>query len=152
MDIRVCPSCGAEYFAHVADCADCGTALMLPEELDRLDAERDGFMRESGGKIVAIKEGETSLVKELSHVLKGSGIKSFVNLAPGCSSGSCCTSSVLLVAESDAEMAAQCLHSHHLKTNPEAADLQEYSDDSCPACGHAAGPDEAECPDCGLAL
>lgn len=148
MDVKLCPGCGAEYYAHVSDCADCGVPLVDPNS-----GELAGPDAELGGPTVAIRESSISQLKEFREVLEGSGIASCISASPGCKSGGCGTSSLLMVAEAHVVAANTRLEQHYLECHPEAAILPaEHDEHACPACGFEAAPDTRECPDCGLAL
>lgn len=149
MQTKICTGCGAEYFAHVDECIDCHLPLKLPEELE---AEKSQEAEGEASDMSPIREGAGPWLKELREVLKDKGIYSCISLSPGCKPGACGSSSLLFVANSDLAKADVVLNEHYIKTHPEALESINVDDDSCPACGHPAGADARECPDCGLAL
>ena len=150
MDVKLCPQCGAEYFAHITECAECKVPLQRPEELER---ERAGFVSEVGEDAVPIMEAKMSELKEVRRLLDKEGIKSYINHSSGCKPGGCNSTSVLFVGKGNAEAAVSFLQKHFAPNNPEHSDHEEdITEDQCPACGFHAGVDAIECPDCGLAL
>ena len=150
MDVNLCPQCGAEYFAHITDCAECKVPLQRPEDLER---ERADFISEVGEDAVALTEGKMAELKDMRRVLDKEGIKAFINFASGCKPGGCNSTSILFVAKGNAEAAVSFLQKHFVPDNPEDSDHEEdITEDQCPACGFHAGVDAIECPDCGLAL
>jgi hypothetical protein len=38
-DVKICPECGAEYFAHVEECNGCGVRLLSTEEKAKMEKE-----------------------------------------------------------------------------------------------------------------
>lgn len=153
MQTKICPNCGAEYFAHVTECADCGGELKTPGEIKQAEAEKERFLKSADGEAVAIREGGKDWLKELRNVLLDSGISSYISLSPGCAPGSCNSTCLLLVTRESAGLADSIIRGHYKKTHPEMNAHEEFADlERCPACGHHAGADAAECPDCGLVL
>ncbi|MBE9504912.1 MAG: hypothetical protein IME96_12130 [Proteobacteria bacterium] len=150
MDVKLCPQCGAEYFAHITECAECKVPLQRPEELERARAE---FVSEVGEDAAPLMEGKMAELKELRRLLEKEGIKTYINHASGCKPGGCNSTSLLFVAKSNAEAAVSFLQKHFAHNNPEPSGHEEdISEDQCPACGFHAGVDAMECPDCGLVL
>ena len=153
MNVKLCPECGSEYFAHVIDCAECKVTLVTSVEIERERAEEERFAGEVGKDAVAVIEGRVPLLKELRKALLGKGITSFINLSPGCKPGGCNSTSLLFVARKSAEAAVSCIKKHQGEELSESMDCEEEMDDeNCPACGFEAGAKTKECPDCGLAL
>ena len=146
MQTKICTGCGAEYFAHVDECIDCHLPLKFHEELE--SQGRGG----EAGDMSPLREGAGPWLKELREVLREKGVYSCISLSPGCKPGACGSSSLLFVDNNDIAKADIYLNEHYIKTHPEALESISVDDDSCPACGHPAGADARECPDCGLAL
>jgi len=148
MNVKQCPACGAEYYAHVDDCIDCKVPLKFPDEM--LDINSVG---EEKGDFVPIQEGALAWLKELDRELLKHKIPSQVKLESACKPGSCGTSGLLLVDAGYVDRANDICREYFLKTQPEMADAQDYDlETQCPACGHHVDDDQMECPDCGLAL
>lgn len=154
MQVKVCPSCGTEYFAHVAECADCHVPLKLPEEAARDMEEEPSVSNGVGADAVPIREGILSWLKELRVVLEGKGIPSGINTSnEGCSPGGCGTTAILFVSKEHVEVANTLLEQYYIDTHHEMDEgMGPHGEDICPACGSHTGTDAKECPDCGLAL
>jgi hypothetical protein len=149
---KICPDCNAEYHPHIENCADCGTGLKLPEEIERLKQERAACMGEAPQNSVVVKEGELKWLDELYHMLIDSGIPSTVNF-DHCKQGCCGDKYRLLVSSGDAERASKRIEEYYTEIDPEfRAASENISQGKCPACSHPVGSDAVECPDCGLIL
>ncbi len=153
MQIKKCPECGTEYFAHVADCADCGVALALPEDLEK-GALPGGRLTETPPEdLVAIREGSQEWIDELAHVLSSEGIPAKISLAPGCSAGTCGSRYVLAVTKEHAEAARKAVEAYFAEIHPEVEESRAMEDEGrCPACGTPVDERDAECRECGLVL
>lgn len=151
--VKVCPECNAEYFAHIVECAGCGVPLKLPEELEALLERQRQFEEEEVQNGVAIKEGEKNLIFELHHVLIEKGYPCRVITSPGATPGKCEEKFLLIVPEEEAPSATQSLKDHSHEMYPELKESEELAAQGrCPACGFDVGADAKECPDCGLIL
>lgn len=102
---------------------------------------------------VLVKDDTTDWIQELADMLTENNIPLRVTLAPGCSAGQCGCRHLLHVAKEDAQTALVCIEEYYMTLHPEIRESQEWADQGrCPACGHHAGADAKECPDCGLLL
>lgn len=146
--VKVCPGCGVEYYAHVTDCADCGVPLMYPGEIQ---AKITAAYR--GDEWLEIRHDAKGWVQELSDMLSDQGVPSRVELVEGCRPGQCGAQYRLLVPEDAAEDAAHMINEYFVRMHPEAGQSDKWaSEGKCPACGHLVDADMKECPDCGLSL
>lgn len=153
MQTKICPDCGAEYFAHIENCADCGTALLLPEERAKAQEEKKRCMDTTSENSVIVREGSLNWMDELSEVLINSGIPCVVKANDGCGKGCCGDTHHLMVSSEYAEKAIERIAVYYMELHPELKDSNEMiNQGKCPACGYAAGADAVECPDCGLTL
>ncbi|MDH4099434.1 MAG: zinc ribbon domain-containing protein [Nitrospirota bacterium] len=147
-DIKVCPECGVEYYAHIANCADCGIPLRFPEEI-----QGNARKTYAADEWVEIRQDAQGWVRELSEMLSGHGVPSRVKLADGCKPGGCGSQYRLLVPRDAAHDALAMINDYFVEMHPEAGQSDEWAlEGKCPACGHPVDADATECPDCGLAL
>lgn len=152
-NIKLCPECGSEYYAHISACADCGVPLKIPEEIEKKRDMKPDVATHLPDEWVAIREEGKEGIRELSGLLSRNGIPSQIALAPGCSTGKCGCRYLLIVAKSEATAAHNCIEEFHTQKYPEIKTSQEWElQGRCPACGYCVSPDTKECPDCGLLL
>jgi len=152
-DVKYCPECNAEYYAHIIDCADCGVPLKTPEELSEIRERQRRFEEEDAQEAVAIRQDRKSWILELHQVLIAKGYSSRVTVSPGCTPGACSETFLLIVPKEEAESAAKCIDEYAKEIHPELRKSKELaSQGKCPACGYNVGFDAKECSDCGLLL
>jgi len=151
--IKVCPDCSTEYFAHIEKCADCGTLLLSPEENKAAQEARARLMAQTVQNSVAIRKGDLKWIDELYHVVIDSGISCTVHVEDTCNKGCCGDTWELLVSEEDAERAQECIEEYFAEVHPEIRTSQELaSEGKCPACCSPVSTGAVECGDCGLTL
>jgi hypothetical protein len=151
--IKICPDCLTEYFPHIERCADCGSVLLTPEEIKKMQEEKKRCMDKSLENSVVVREGSLNWMNELYNVLIESSISGVVNSDAGCRKGCCGDTYRLLVSSQDAEKASERIEEYCAELHPELQTSREMmSRGKCPACGSPVSPDAVECPDCGLAL
>lgn len=152
-NIKLCPKCGSEYYAHVSECADCGIPLKMLEEFEKKRDNKPDVTAHLHDEWVAIREEGKEGIRELSDLLSRNGISSKIALAPGCSTGKRGCRYLLLVAKRDVHDAHDCIEEFHTQKYPEIKTSQEWElQGKCPACGYSVSPDTKECPDCCLLL
>ncbi len=152
-EIKICPDCGTEYFAHIENCADCGAALLLPEQNRKAQEEKMRCMEKIVENPLVVREGDLKWINELYHVLIDSSIPCVIHVDTACKKGCRGNECQLLVSSKDAEKARERIEEHYMKIHPEIRSSKEMmSQGKCPACGSPVGSDTVECPDCGLAL
>ncbi|MBI5561479.1 MAG: hypothetical protein HY894_01300 [Deltaproteobacteria bacterium] len=147
-DVKVCPRCEAEYYAHVSECASCGVPLVAPHEAAAREA-----LPEAEGELVCVMEGPLDKVTELSGRLKKSGFETEALKIAG--AGGCSPDSGfgVFVAKNQAAAAVGKMEEFWHGLHPEMKAAQERMNAGlCPACGAALNPANPECPDCGLFL
>ena len=150
--VKLCPECGEEYYAHISECYDCEVLLKWPEEIGKKNIEENQIedLSESGE---VIKEDKMDLIKELNKMLLASGVPSKMVTCDGCDSGKCGTTYQLVVNTNSIEQANGLIDEYFLKIHPEMRESVEWvKEGRCPACGHHLGIDTEKCPDCGLLL
>ena len=152
-NIKICPECNTEYFAHIENCADCDTKLIHPEEVSKVLEEKKRVKDESLRDPVAVREGELNWMEELSNVLINSGIPSAVRADTSCNKGCCGSTCQLIVSSANAPKAVARIDEYYMELHPEIRASKELADEGkCPACGSPVSANATECPDCGLIL
>jgi hypothetical protein len=151
--IKICPDCQTEYFPHIECCADCGTLLLLPEEIKKVQVERKQCIDKDLANSVVVREGSSKWINELFNVLIDSNIPCVVNADAGCNKGCCGDTYRLLVSSQYFEKAQERIEQYCMEIHPEIKASKELiSQGKCPACGCPVGSNAVECPDCGLIL
>lgn len=149
-EIKVCPRCDAEYYAHVEVCAKCEVALVAPAEAAKAKA---ALPDAAGGELVCVMEGKLDRVTELARGLVKDGFDARPLRIPG--SGGCSTDEGfgIFVDRSQAAVAVRRIEELWHSLYPEMRAAQERMDAGlCPACGARLSTDNPACPDCGLFL
>jgi len=143
-ETKICPECGAEYFAHIVNCASCEVQLIRPDEKRQLP--------KAEGELVCVDEGDYDRATELARELKKQGVPCEVlNMSKGksCSSGG---GFGLFVPMSIARQTVGMIEALMLRLHPELIEAEARLEAGlCPACG-APASGAAECSDCGLNL
>jgi len=151
--IKICPDCAAEYFHHIENCADCDTALVLPEEVKKVQEEKKRLKLKALESQVVIREADKNWIEELYNVLIDSGIPCSVTADSGGKKEYSADTRHLLVSKQDTEKANELIEEYYAEVHPEARTSKErLSQGKCPACGSSVGSDAVECADCGLTL
>jgi hypothetical protein len=151
--IKICPDCSTEYFPQIENCADCGSVLLLPEELKKAQEKKKRLREKALESQVIVREGDKKWIGELYHVLLDSAIPCVVSADAGCKKGCSADTRYLLVSSQDAEKANERIEEYYTEVHPEARASEEMiSQGKCPACCSSVGPDATACPDCGLTL
>ncbi len=146
--VKLCPECAAEYFAHITECGNCEVPLVSPEELKKKPAHK------AQGELIPIMQGELQKMKEIAYGLKSREIECQVLNAGGV--GSSCSPGggyAVFVHMAIAREAVKAADEVYRKLHPELDDMDErYRQGQCPACGADARNAPGVCPDCGLNL
>jgi hypothetical protein len=79
--IKICPKCGEEYSQEAITCAECGAALVFPQQYDSPAEPPD-----QGEPVVLIRQGTASYLRELAELLHKKGIRTDVRFH-GCEPG-----------------------------------------------------------------
>ncbi len=152
-NVKICPKCESEYYAHISLCADRGILLIMPEEVEKERKKKPDIPASHHDELVTIREEGRESVRELSDLLLRKGLFSKIVLAPGCSTGKCGCRYLLLTTKGNALAAHNCIEEFHTQKYPEIKASQDWeSQGRCPACGYSIRADTKECPDCGLLL
>ena len=149
---KICPECKTEYLPHIEKCSDCGALLILPEDLIKVQEEKERLMEKAVEDEVIIREGDLDWMKELYAVLIDAGIPCTIRTDSGCKKG-CHAPHPLVVSRRDYERAQERIEEYFMEMHPEIRASRELvSEGKCPACGSLVSADDRECPDCGLPL
>lgn len=158
LEPKRCPECGEEFLHTAEVCSDCGVPLRLLSEARRPEAAA-GFPPAS--ELVLIRAEGPAWIEALAGALRAAEIPSRVEIidpeAHGMRSGVSGTACGLFVMERDVARAREVdarIQREQIPDLPEVDASGEAGEagEGCPACGHEIGPDDAECPDCGLFL
>ncbi len=146
--VKLCPECGAEYFAHITECGNCEVALVFPEELAKRPAPK------AEGDLIPIMQGQLQKMKQVAYGLKSIDIECKVLNAGGV--GKSCSSDggyAVFVHKAMAREAVKAADEIYRKLHPELDEIDErYRQGQCPACGADARNAPGVCQDCGLNL
>ncbi len=149
-DVKVCPECDGEYYAHITECRGCGVPLVFPGE-----AAAKKITANDDSPLVCIEEGSQERLNELSGALLAVGIEPKILRADA--GGSCGGGGVgLYVPQSVARDATSALDDYWLNKHPELKEMEErMSQGICPACGAKLAISTTagvvkNCHDCGL--
>jgi hypothetical protein len=147
--VKVCPECGAEFFAHVIECNRCEAELVSPEEA-RGGAPKKKHAAPDDG-LACVEDGTYERANEVAWMLRSSGFDVKVLRTPG---GSSCKGSFgVFIDRGAATEAARKIQEAWKRSHPELAASEELiREGKCPACGALLMGSSEECPDCGLFL
>lgn len=150
---KICPDCGAEYYPHIEKCADCGAALLLREEYEKVQEEKKRLMEKAIENEVTVRDGDLDWIGELRTVLIDAGIACSIRSDTACGNSCCGDKCCLVVQRQDLERAEKRIAEYFNEIHPEMqASSELISQGKCPACGSPVEDGAGECPDCGLAL
>jgi hypothetical protein len=154
-DVKICPECGAEYFAHVQECNECGVGLVHPEERAKMEEARGEEPVHEGAEdpLVCVEEGSLSRVTEVAGALESVGIVNEIvkeeGPEGGCSKGERFS---LLVPRNLAKGAVKAIEDYWHRLHPEIKEAKEMLGKGlCPCCGSNV-EGMPVCPECGLEL
>jgi predicted amidophosphoribosyltransferase len=157
LPIKICSKCGEEYDIEAQVCAECGGALVFPQ--DYVKRYEPPAQEE---EVVLVREAPFGYLKELVEHLTKQGIRAGIRFhgeAPGaCSTRKCAPQPVfgLYVAKTDEAAAKEVDRAHWLKGAPEEGASFTYTESElqgvCPACSTRLPEKAIECPECGLAV
>lgn len=144
---KVCPDCGAEYFAYVKECNRCSVELVAPEALTGGAAAPRKKQHPSEG-LVCIDEGSYEQANDLAWQLREKGLDVTVLRSPA---GSCGGGFGVFVEQSIAKEAARQRDELLKKLNTGLDEAEaKLRKGICPACNALLMGSSEECPDCGL--
>ncbi|WKZ32663.1 MAG: hypothetical protein QY316_12230 [Thermodesulfobacteriota bacterium] len=146
--VKVCPECGAEFFAYVTECNRCESELVSPEEVRGPSLKKTHV---PGEGLACVEDGTYERANEVAWALRSAGFEASVLRVPG---GSSCKGSFgVFVERGAASEAMRKIQELWKQANPEIAAAEErIKKGMCPACGALLMGSSEECPDCGLFL
>lgn len=151
-----CPQCGEDFLHTTEVCSDCGVPLRLASELT--DTEAAGGLPPAS-ELVLIRAEGPAWIEALAQALREADVPSRVEIIDpekhGARSGVSGSACGLFVLERDVAKAREIdarVQREQIPDLPSDDAASDGGEEGCPACGHALGPDDAECPDCGLFL
>jgi hypothetical protein len=153
-DVKICPECDAEFFAHISECNGCHVALVSPcapdlPEATTIPEPEDFELTEDNLRIISIEQGDIAKIDELHRALKARNIPSQVIVAKQ----SCNGGFILQVPEYNVKNAFAAIDDYWQKVHPELKEAATREDSGqCPACGFELNSSPESCPDCGLSL
>jgi len=144
--VKVCPECGAEFFASMAtECNKCEAELVDPEMMGRPSTRQ---APSADPALVCIEEGSYDRANEVAWGLRSAGFDAKVLRAPA---NSCKGGFGVFVDKESARDAALKIEELWKKSHPEIEEAEELMRKGlCPACGTLLMGSSEECPDCGL--
>jgi len=144
---KVCPDCGAEYFAYVKECNRCSVALVSPEEMMG-GAPMPPKKKHPAEGLICVEEGSYERANELAWQLREKGFEVTVLRAPaGSCGGGFGVYAEQAIARDVARYRDELLRNLNAGLDEAEAKLRQGI---CPACGAALMGSSEECPDCGL--
>ena len=143
--VKVCPECGAEFFAHIMECNRCEAELVSPETVGRPSKMQSPSADPS---LVCIDEGSYDRSNEVAWGLRSAGFDAKVLRTPA---NSCKGGFGVFVDRECAREAAQKIEELWKQSHPEIEEAEERMRKGlCPACSALLLGSSEECPDCGL--
>ena len=149
-DVKVCPRCDAEFYAHVNVCDRCNVRLVAPNQAQTAAQA----LVDDGSELVCVVDGPRDRVVEVSELLKKAGFAAQHLKVPD-EKGSCTSSSGygVYVPRTQAQAALRKVEETWNNLHPEMVEAQERMNSGlCPACAAVLISGRPECPDCGLFL
>lgn len=141
---KVCPDCGAEFFAYVKECSRCMVELVPASEITG-GAPRKKHPSEG---LVCIAEGSYESANDLAWQLREKGFEVTVLRSPA---GSCGGGFGIFVDQAIAKDAVRYRDELSRKMSAGLDEAEEkLRQGLCPACGAKLMGSSEECPDCGL--
>jgi len=156
---RVCPDCREEHTRAATHCADCGVALVAPDEITTIEEEL--FELPPASELECVRVAPLAWVRALSQGLERAGTAHRVEIASENDAPEGQDASVfdgaqlfgLYVRSEDVSAACELDASIVPQILPdEAPPLADGEEESCPACGTPLAVDDLECGECGLRL
>jgi len=151
-DTKICPECGAEFYAHISECNGCDVPLVHPDASPVMTGAPQIPGSDEALRLVTIEQGDLTKIAELHNALAACDVPSEIINATA-AAGSCNGGFLLQVPEYLKKTATTTINDHWHTLHPELKDAVEREESGqCPACGFALSSTAETCPDCGLNL
>jgi hypothetical protein len=165
-DIKICPQCSAEYFAHAELCSSCEVPLVAPGEAPAAvqhahdhDNEETGIEWPEGPSDV-LMEAPLEILEEMGTVLNENRMpyeifqkvdENEVEDTKSCKAKA--PEYAIVVPKVNMEESIRITEEHWYKLHPEQVESDKRTGlNQCPACAADLNGSPKECPDCGLNL
>ncbi len=151
--MKLCTHCNAQFDVDLSRCVHCGRPLRDAPAAEAAAPVSDVTLLTRREPIFAAPLLEALRVAQIPFELDPDGGTRLVEFAHG-SSGHMARIAIFVPAgrlDEARELEARVL-ARELPDLPEDYENREDDGTCCPACGHAVGPSDAECADCGLAF
>ena len=171
-NIKICPQCDAEYFAHAETCSSCEVPLVLPGEApapakhahshdsgNGHDHEDSGIDW-PGGPSDVLMEAPLKILEEMGTVLNENRMpyeifqkvdEKEVEDEKSCQAKA--PEYAIVVPKANMEESIRITEEHWYKLHPEQVESDKRtSKGQCPGCAADLKGSVTECPDCGLNL
>lgn len=153
-EYKICPECEEEYTLSAIECADCGAALVFPDQL-AAEPPPDAFPETD--ELECVRVGPLPWTRALSEALTSAGIEHRVQpderdpeqggVDPRHFGGETVYGTWVKPEDASAASEIDDVLFGHLE--PENAD-ESQGDEACPACQEPLAPEAIECGSCGL--
>jgi predicted amidophosphoribosyltransferase len=156
MHVMHCPDCSHEYRLGFMTCPDCKTSLSAghaPKADSSFDPDqaqaRLATMSSSAFTTLPMNEA----IRLRDQLLKQSVLAGLVPAGGGCDPSGCATNfTVMVPTEKLAGLNERYRAAFESYAAEQGMTLRNEPEDSCVCCGSPVSADDAECPDCGIAL
>lgn len=163
-DIKVCPQCDAEYFAHAEMCSSCEVPLVLPGGGTEHDHSHEGSEIEwPEGPSEVLMEASFEILKDMGNALNKHKLPYEIYEKPhveghesnkkakSCQAGQ--SEYAIVVPKANMEESIKITEERWYELHPDQREGdQRTSLGQCPACATDLKGATTECPDCGLNL
>jgi hypothetical protein len=167
-NIKICPQCNAEYFAHAERCSSCEVDLVSPGEAPEAHHDHDHSVDESDvpwpdGPSEVLMEATLAILQDMGNVLNKNGLPYEIYEKPhiegvedkknaaSCRAGE--SEYAIVVPKAKMEESIKITEAHWYKQHPEQVESDKRASlGQCPACAAQLEDNPGECPDCGLNL
>ncbi len=165
-NIKICPQCSAEYFAHAETCSSCEVELVLPGEGQASGGHASDHSHEDSGiewpegPIEVLMEAPLEILEDMGNVLNDNRMPYEIYQKSGdeeAENDKSCKAKApeyaIVVPKANMKESIKITEDHWYKLHPEQVESDERTGlGQCPACAAELTGTPDECPDCGLNL